>query len=195
MIFSSVLGICAVISIISIIELRNTLFRPTELSLRCIFDEFARYRKRRGARISIYSRHPILGSITVFGSLFLMAGSSIVLYFANLTHFQNVINILGSLGLFYARSLFQPDAQKLLVGDNRPPILLLRSFRDDKKFTFGETIAPFFTVDIDEASRSIFDFSLEARLADHFGSFGPFISRRLTLATYAAIGGGAREVV
>jgi hypothetical protein len=46
--------------------------------------------------------------------------------------------------------------------DHRTPVLLLRSFADDEKYQYG--------------SYSIFDTSLEARLAEYFIRVGPFIA-------------------
>jgi len=63
-----------------------------------------------------------------------------------------------------ARAYFQPTAVSLLADDQRPPILLLRSFIDDEKLNWAA------------GNRSLVDTSLESRLATHFGPFGPFIA-------------------
>jgi hypothetical protein len=66
--------------------------------------------------------------------------------------------------LLRARAKLQPTAESVLSTDTRAPVLLLRSFVDDERvrFRFSE--------------RTLFDFSLGARLATHFFKTGPFIA-------------------
>lgn len=66
--------------------------------------------------------------------------------------------------LIYSRRYFQVNADSILARDKRPPILFLRSFSDEEKELF------------DDPHRSLLDFSLETRLANHFYRFGPFIA-------------------
>jgi hypothetical protein len=74
------------------------------------------------------------------------------------------LNILGFFLIVRARRYFQVSADSLLAADKRPPILFLRSFADDERqhYVFSQ--------------RALLDFSLEARLANHFHRFGPFIA-------------------
>ena len=63
-----------------------------------------------------------------------------------------------------ARTKLQPTAQSVLSMDRRTPVLFLRSFVDDERVRFLY------------AQNTLFDFSLEARLATHFFRTGPFIA-------------------
>jgi hypothetical protein len=63
-----------------------------------------------------------------------------------------------------ARRYLQLDANTLIAVDRRPPILFLRPFDDDNLQT---TNSP---------SKAILDYSLEARLSQHFFLFGPFLA-------------------
>jgi hypothetical protein len=74
---------------------------------------------------------------------------------------------LGYVFLIYSRFNFQPDAEKLLAADKRPPILFLRSFADDERLNFWN---------FQRAETALFDFSLESRLLSHFGTIGPFVA-------------------
>jgi hypothetical protein len=66
--------------------------------------------------------------------------------------------------LLRARTKLQPTAESVLSMDRRTPVLFLRSFIDDERVRFLH------------AQRTLFDFSLEARLATHFFKTGPFIA-------------------
>lgn len=76
-----------------------------------------------------------------------------------------LVILLGFYLVLRARANFQPKAESLLTVDRRPAILYLRSFSDDEKL---------------RATRmnlsTLFDFSLEGRLAGHFATSGPFIA-------------------
>jgi len=71
---------------------------------------------------------------------------------------------LGYFLLIRARRYFQFSADSLLSIDKRKPILFLRSFADDGRMNFWRP------------DKSLLDFSLEARLSNHFAGFGPFIA-------------------
>jgi len=71
---------------------------------------------------------------------------------------------LGYFLLIYARFNFQPDFRALSETDRRPPVVFFRSFADDQEATLFES------------DRALLDFSLESRLAEQFGSLGPFIA-------------------
>jgi hypothetical protein len=66
--------------------------------------------------------------------------------------------------LLRARTKLQPTAESILSMDRRTPVLFLRSFVDDERVRFLY------------AQHTLFDFSLEARLATHFFKTGPFIA-------------------
>jgi hypothetical protein len=66
--------------------------------------------------------------------------------------------------LAWARSFFQPSAEALLANDKRPAVLLLRSFKDKE------------IVNYRRGDASFVDYSLEARIAEHFYKTGPFIT-------------------
>jgi hypothetical protein len=74
------------------------------------------------------------------------------------------LNILGFFLVVRARRYFQVSADSLLATDKRPPVLFLRSFADDQRQQYMTS------------QRSLLDFSLETRLANHFYRFGPFIA-------------------
>ena len=77
---------------------------------------------------------------------------------------QQQLNLLGFFLVVRARRYFQVSADSLLAVDKRAPILFLRSFTDDERQQYGSS------------QRALLDFSLEARLANHFHRFGPFIA-------------------
>ena len=66
--------------------------------------------------------------------------------------------------LLRARTKLQPTAESVLSVDRRGLVLFLRSFVDDERVRFLYS------------QRTLFDFSLEARLATHFFRTGPFIA-------------------
>jgi len=74
------------------------------------------------------------------------------------------LRVLAFFLMVRARRYFQVSADSLLAVDRRPPILFLRSFADDEKQQYSTS------------QRSLLDFSLETRLANHFYRFGPFIA-------------------
>ncbi len=74
------------------------------------------------------------------------------------------LNVLAFFFVVRARRYFLVSADSLLAVDKRPPILFLRSFADDEPQKYAT------------AQRALLDFSLEARLANHFLRFGPFIA-------------------
>jgi len=108
------------------------------------------------------------------GFLFLAAGGGALLVFTAVpleflvkNHLaQSIDYVRGGIFalLIYARQCFQPSFETLMAEDQRAPVLFLRSFADDEKLQYQS------------ADRSLFDFSLESRLADHFQALGPFIA-------------------
>jgi hypothetical protein len=82
--------------------------------------------------------------------------------------------------LLRARTKLQPTAESVLSMDRRAPVLFLRSFVDDERVRFLQ------------AERTLFDFSLEARLATHFFKTGPFIAVDSPSHTGAGAIGAAR---
>ncbi|HJP95745.1 MAG TPA: hypothetical protein VJ843_00040 [Candidatus Saccharimonadales bacterium] len=78
------------------------------------------------------------------------------------------LSILGYFVLIKARRYLQADIQSLLTLDKRRVILLLRAFDDDIPLP----LSSFFLFPI----KWVIDFSLEARLLNHFSYFGPFIT-------------------
>jgi hypothetical protein len=74
------------------------------------------------------------------------------------------VSIFGFFLLIRARRYFQVSADSLLAVDKRPPVLFLRSFADDQRLQYLRS------------QWALLDFSLEARLANHFHRFGPFIA-------------------
>ena len=86
---------------------------------------------------------------------------------------QHLRFVQGSQNMFWAgacyfalkaRAKLQPTAEGVLSMDRRTPVLFLRSFVDDERVRFLY------------AQKTLFDFSLEARLASHFFKTGPFIA-------------------
>ena len=107
--------------------------------------------------------------LTVVGSLWVMGASAIPprTYLNHAQFFSLLLPMLwqgGFLFFLYARRDLQPSAERLLEGDHRAAILLLRSFVDDEKVSYQS------------ADFGLIDFSLESRLAAHFGRIGPFIA-------------------
>jgi hypothetical protein len=134
------------------------------------------YRKSHGSAMSLRPRGPVRGAVFLTLSVLLLFGFPLLSIYisefrrASSSSLPTVIGLMfgmvyvAPLGLFFARSFFQPDADAVLKADNRPPILVLRSFRDDAGLHVAESFRP------------LFDFSLEARLANHFARLGPFIA-------------------
>jgi len=85
---------------------------------------------------------------------------------SSLTTFSTLSFAATCYFLLRARAKLQPTAESVLSKDRRAPVLFLRSFVDDERVHF----------DSNEAGRTLFDFSLEARLAAHFFETGPFIA-------------------
>ena len=108
------------------------------------------------------------------GLLFLVAGGGALLAFTAIPldflvkyHLaQSMDYVRGGIFalLIYARQCFQPSFETVMAQDHRAPVLFLRSFADDEKLQYQS------------ADHSLFDFSLESRLADHFQALGPFIA-------------------
>jgi hypothetical protein len=104
----------------------------------------------------------------ILGTLWILAFSAIPdsLYYKD-SNYTRILSMLGQVGFIffiYARQYYQPDFRTLQAADKRAPVLFLRSFADDEK------------VNYQAADRSLFDFSLESRLANHFNHIGPFIA-------------------
>jgi hypothetical protein len=74
------------------------------------------------------------------------------------------VSQIGWVLLIYARSYFQPNFATIRAADHRRPVVFLRSFAEDEKMHYQL------------ADRSLFDFSLESRLAGFFSAIGPFIA-------------------
>jgi hypothetical protein len=74
------------------------------------------------------------------------------------------LGLVAYVFLIYARQYLRPDFQTVVASDPRPPVVFLRSFEDDEK------------LDYQRADSALFDFSLESRLADQYGSLGPFLA-------------------
>jgi hypothetical protein len=83
---------------------------------------------------------------------------------AQFLKFYGALHLFGFLLLLFAKRYLQTSADSLLSSDKRRPILFLRSFEDDEK------------QQLKTSEKSFLDFSLETRLAKHFGHFGPFIA-------------------
>ena len=79
------------------------------------------------------------------------------------------VSLLATVALFQAKRYLQISADSLLASDKRKPILFLRSFSDDPKFSPFEGITHW-------GFLQLIDFSAETRLANHFMRFGPFIA-------------------
>lgn len=114
-------------------------------------------------------RNPKVGRwLLIAGALWILAFSAIpdsIFYKSSNT--VRTINMLGQVAFvffIYARQFFQPDFGTVTAADKRAPVLFLRSFADDEK------------VNYQAADHSLFDFSLESRLAGHFNHYGPFIA-------------------
>jgi uncharacterized RDD family membrane protein YckC len=115
------------------------------------------------------ARNPRLGVILLVLGILWLFGIQMIpndWILANQSSVQtfNYIQQIGFVFLIYARQYFQPDFKTLRAGDPRAPVLFLRSFQDDEKINYQQ------------ADGSLFDFSLESRLATHFSAIGPFIA-------------------
>jgi hypothetical protein len=82
---------------------------------------------------------------------------------AVLTYVLPVLPSAGPALLLYARRFGQPSADALLAVDNRPPVILLRSFWDDQ------------ADDLHTGQLVLAGLVLEPRLARHFPIYGPFV--------------------
>jgi hypothetical protein len=74
---------------------------------------------------------------------------------------------LGMSSLLWSRQYFEPKFETVITNDRRRPVLLLRSFSDEKRGKRGR---------LDTSLWNFFDISLESRLARHFVGVGPFIA-------------------
>jgi hypothetical protein len=105
----------------------------------------------------------------LFGPLF---GSDRESFFVQST--VGLLQTVAFILLFNARAYFHPSAASLLEKDVRKPVLLLRSFSDDRENAFWATKRRAGWGGIVELAR-VADPSLEARLASQLAHIGPFI--------------------
>jgi hypothetical protein len=122
---------------------------------------------RDGLRLP--ARNPVLGWLALLAGAGVFLGLNLIpaeVYFAS----SNTVRAFGYVGAFgfvlfvAARAQFEPVAESVLGVDTRPPVLFLRSFQDDEKNAYFDS------------DSSLIDFSLEARLVEHFSGVGPFIA-------------------
>jgi len=169
--------VVATLAIGSLVGIRWVRVGSSRQKLVWVLRALRTYRKSHGSAMSLRPRGPVRGAIFLTFSVLLIFAYSLLVNYIKL-HEGEITRVSGAvrvglafaaiyvapLGLFFARSFFQPDADAALKSDNRPPILFLRSFRDDER------------LQVAEAFRPLFDSSLEARLANHFARLGPFIA-------------------
>jgi hypothetical protein len=109
------------------------------------------------------------GIAYIAGALAILIGGGMINRFAamlgdSIGIFSPVSLTAGYGALIVARQCFQPCFDTVQSSDQRAPVLFLRSFFDDVR------------MDGKKGERALLDFSLEARLANHFNQFGPFIA-------------------
>ena len=75
------------------------------------------------------------------------------------------IEVAGAWCILKGRTFFTPKAEAVLAVDKRPPVLYLRSFRDEKPDSVKL-----------EGMGLYIDRSLEMKLAKYFRPFGPFVA-------------------
>ncbi|WP_088342829.1 MULTISPECIES: FHA domain-containing protein [Rhodomicrobium] len=132
------------------------------------------YYSHSHGKISVEAKDPVVGVFYLAGAfiLFVVAYKINALALGSRSEYANAIanyTFLFFIPIFtmiiYARQKFQPSLKKLLAMDRRPPTILLRSFADEVK-----------QVRADPLGVSIFDYSLEDRLASYFIYTGPFVA-------------------
>lgn len=165
----SFVGLVAFAAAVSIFALRRKPFTALNINVVSLLRILKPLRSGRDG-LSLPSRNSWLGWS------FILAGSAILLgldlipddiYFANNNALARMGSYIGSFAfaLFVlGRAQFEPTANALLAVDSRPPVLFLRSFLDDEQISYQRS------------NRSLWDFSLEARLTEHFSGTGPFIA-------------------
>lgn len=79
----------------------------------------------------------------------------------------DMLPMVGIYLIIRAKYFFQPTLDPLLHFDSRPPVLFLRSFKEDQKVKFWS---------LKFASSSVSEGTLEQRLSRNFGARGPFIA-------------------
>jgi hypothetical protein len=111
-------------------------------------------------------KRPLIGWTLLASAVAMLVGPDFIPLPAELSGLSSVLTIvaLGFGLMLMARVAFQPSAADLLKLDDRKPILLLRSFIDDERLNYLK------------AWISLFDASLEDRLARHFARLGPFVA-------------------
>jgi hypothetical protein len=162
------LGLLGLIGALALASARASKLRGFKTGLLAFMRALQSHERRHAAKVRAAPRAPLLGSaLAALGFGWLVAVNMIpdeIYYRYELYRASAPIIGLGMALLIYARVMFEPSAESLLKADARPPILFLRSFADEEK---GDYFG---------ANFGFFDFSLETRLADHFGQFGPFIA-------------------
>jgi TPR repeat protein len=119
-----------------------------------------------------------------FGVLVMLVTTQILLMFGEQFYILLIeygLLMCGGFALLKGRAVLQPTAFRVLAQDHRAPVLLLRSFVGDERVAFAR--AESLLVDL-----SLFDPSLESRLARYFSEYGPFIAVRSPRDESAIIG-------
>lgn len=176
-------GLLAIAAFASVLVLRRMRIDPIGKKLASLLEEIA---SRAGSRADETIKLPRLSVRR--GSAYAIAGSAIllglVLARASLTEEtlqrisedrllsavvkqESSLQLLAFFLMIRARRYFQVSADTLLAADKRAPILFLRSFTDDEQERY---------MGAGYSKRSLLDFSLETRLANHFFRFGPFVA-------------------
>ncbi|NJM33692.1 MAG: FHA domain-containing protein [Rhodomicrobium sp.] len=119
-------------------------------------------------KLSINPKAPFIGFSFLFGAFCLIA----LIEYLNKSTFDGHADVYWFwiyipvfMMIIHARQNFQPSMKKLLAMDKRKPTILLRSFSDESKY-----------VKADPFGSSVFDYSLEDRLANYFVHTGPFVA-------------------
>jgi len=150
-----------IIGIVAFIRIRRSKIPDLRMSFTEFIRESERFQSIQRLQRRLPPKQPVRGILTGIGGV---GGLFVATEFA-----QSGIGFYLYLGAWYllliARASFQPSFYQINALDKRKPIVLFRSFEDD-----------FHPKEIRNLAWALIDFSLEARLANYFYNFGPFIA-------------------
>jgi hypothetical protein len=167
----------ALAGIVGLLRIRWSKIRDLKMSLKDFLAETERVRREQPPPARLPPRDRTRGLISGFGGVGILSGLAALPEVAG-----SYAAPLGWYLLLRCRAYFQPDFEHLLAADLRRPIIFLRSFADDQVVRYLVS------------ERTFIDFSLEARLANYFHDFGPFIAVGSTLKQKHSLELGAARV-
>jgi hypothetical protein len=162
---------------VALIRAAHANFRGYNGDLRQLVNWFEHHFATLGPRPPVRARRPLLGSALIAAGIVGMAASIGIpqeiweRYDDREGRLRNYFYLLPFASFILARMYFAPAIETLLTTDRRLPVLFLRSFFDERGWAKAAGREGYINV-----AAPLIDYSLESRLAEHFGHIGPFIA-------------------